>query len=76
MPRKRPMPSEYQAMWLFAMFDLPVVSPEDRREYTRFRTALLNEGFTMLQFSVYARYIDSEEAAKAQPIFASATRFP
>jgi CRISPR-associated protein Cas2 len=63
------MPSEYQAMWLFAMFDLPMVSPEDRREYTRFRTALLHEGFTMLQFSVYARYFDSEEAAKAQRKF-------
>lgn len=69
MPRKRPMPSEFQAMWLLAMFDLPVVKPEDRREYTRFRTALLHEGFTMLQYSVYARYYASEEAAQAQRTF-------
>lgn len=48
-------------MWLFAMFDLPVVNAEARRRYTRFRTSLLKEGFSMLQFSVYARYCASEE---------------
>ncbi|MBI3129498.1 MAG: CRISPR-associated endonuclease Cas2 [Candidatus Tectomicrobia bacterium] len=47
------------------MFDLPVDSKEARREYVRFRNALLGEGFTMLQFSVYARYCASEEAAAA-----------
>ncbi len=52
-------------MWLIAMFDLPVESREDRRRYTRFRKALLKDGFMMLQFSVYARYIPSEEAAEA-----------
>ena len=50
-------------MWLFAMFDLPVLEPEERREYTRFRTALLNQGFHMMQYSVYARYCGSEEVA-------------
>lgn len=52
-------------MWLFAMFDLPVVTKGDRREYTRFRKALLKEGFSMLQFSVYARYFDGEETSKS-----------
>lgn len=50
-------------MWLFAMFDLPVVSSENRRHYTRFRNALLQDGFTMLQYSVYARYCKDEESA-------------
>lgn len=50
-------------MWLFAMFDLPVMTKEDRRCYTRFRKTLLNEGFSKLQFSVYARYFPSEEVA-------------
>lgn len=48
-------------MWLFALFDLPVDTKKARREYVRFRKALLDEGFTMLQFSVYARYCSSEE---------------
>ena len=52
-------------MWLVAMFDLPVLEPEDRRNYTRFRKVLLKDGFMTLQFSVYARYIKSEEAADA-----------
>ena len=57
------VPSEYQAVWLYAMFDLPVDSKESRRRYAQFRNELLNEGFTMLQFSVYARYFGSEESA-------------
>ncbi len=51
-------------MWLFAMFDLPVKTKQDRRDYTRFRTALLRDGFSRLQYSVYARYCPSEEASE------------
>jgi CRISPR-associated protein Cas2 len=57
--------SEYRAMWLFAMFDLPVGTAQARHEYTRFRKALLKEGFLMLQFSVYARYCQNEERSEA-----------
>jgi len=51
-------------MWLFAMFDLPVDTKDARRQYTQFRTALLKEGFTRLQYSVYARYCPSEESGE------------
>jgi len=53
----------YKAMWLFALFDLPVTTKAARKRYTRFRKFLLNEGFTMMQFSVYAKYCASEESA-------------
>lgn len=56
--------SAYRSVWLLAMFDLPVETMENRRDYTRFRKALLKDGFMMLQFSVYARYIPSEEASE------------
>lgn len=56
--------SEYQAMWLFAMFDLPVTTKKARRRYTQFRKLLIREGFTMLQFSVYSRYCVSEKASE------------
>lgn len=49
-------------MWLFALFDLPVDTKQRRREYAQFRKLLIKEGFSMLQFSVYARYSVSEEA--------------
>jgi len=48
------------------MFDLPVQSPKARRAYTQFRKLLLKNGFSMLQFSVYARYFASEEASLPQ----------
>lgn len=55
--------SGYRGMWMFAMFDLPVTTKEARMRYARFRKALLERGFTMLQFSVYARHCGSEEFA-------------
>ena len=46
------------------MFDLPVVSTEEKRQYTRFRKYLLREGFLQLQFSVYAKFCASRENAQ------------
>ena len=63
MPRREL--SGYRGMWLFVMFDLPVTEAEKRRDYTRFRTKLLATGFSMLQYSIYARYCPSEEASVA-----------
>ena len=51
-------------MWVFALFDLPVTTPKARKRYTQFRRLLLNEGFSMLQFSVYARYCVGDESAE------------
>lgn len=45
------------AVWCLLMFDLPVSKVEQRREATRFRNFLLDEGFCMLQFSVYTQYL-------------------
>lgn len=50
-------------MWVLAMFDLPVDTKESRRAYTDFRKALMKDGFTMMQFSVYVRHCASEENA-------------
>jgi CRISPR-associated protein Cas2 len=43
------------------MFDLPTITEEDRKEATKFRKYLLDEGFDMMQFSVYTRYCTSYE---------------
>ena len=37
------------------MFDLPVALEEERKEAARFRKALLDDGFIMIQYSVYSR---------------------
>lgn len=56
--------SGYRCVWLIAMFDLPVLTKEDRRNYADFRKMLLREGFSQLQYSVYARFLPSEDAAE------------
>ena len=52
-------------MWLFAMYDLPMDKPELRREYAQFHKALVRQGFTMLQFSVYVHFVVSEDTEEA-----------
>ena len=52
-----------KAMWLFAMFDLPVATKAQRGRATQFRKHLLRTGFCMLQFSVYARHCPTEASA-------------
>lgn len=47
--------SPFRMGWLMAMFDLPVLLEEERKEATRFRKALLDDGFIMIQYSVYSR---------------------
>ncbi|MGO9743231.1 MAG: CRISPR-associated endonuclease Cas2 [Roseiarcus sp.] len=49
-------------MWLFVFFDLPVGTKTERRHASRFRNFLKDEGFLMLQWSVYARVNRGEEA--------------
>lgn len=44
-------------MRTIVFFDLPNVYSIDRRNYTRFRKYLINEGFLMLQESVYSKLI-------------------
>lgn len=51
-------------MWLFVFFDLPVGSKTERRNATRFRKFLKDDGFLMLQLSVYCRVIRGEEAVE------------
>ena len=55
--------SGYKSMWVLAMFDLPTDTAAARRHYTKFRKALVKDGFTMMQYSVYVRHCASEENA-------------
>ena len=57
-------PDPYQAMWIVALFDLPTDTKESRRAYTQFRKKLLQQGFSMLQYSVYARYCPTDKRAE------------
>lgn len=52
-----------KVMWALAMFDLPVKKKLERKIASRFRKHLLSKGFTMLQFSVYAKFCSSRDSA-------------
>jgi CRISPR-associated protein Cas2 len=69
MPRHRDALSGYRLMWLFVMFDLPVETRAQRREYQRFRTKLERRGFVRLQLSIYAEHCASDEAVEAEMRF-------
>lgn len=51
-------------MRIIVFFDLPVVIPRERKEYSRFRKFLLKDGYIMLQFSVYSRICNGEDAVR------------
>ena len=51
-------------MWILAMFDLPTDTKRARHDYAMFRKHLLNDGFTQMQYSVYARHTPSKENAE------------
>src|SRR3546814_3502482 len=48
--------SGYRLMWIFVMFDLPVGTKKQMHDATKFREFLLDQGFEMSKFSVYARF--------------------
>ena len=58
--------SGYRLMWIFVMFDLPVGTKKQSREATKFREFLLDQGFEMSQFSVYARFCNGSESYESR----------
>ena len=54
-----------RAMQILLMFDLPVKTKALRKVYTSFHRFLLNNGFDMIQFSVYVRHCSNYESAQA-----------
>ena len=55
--------SGYRCMWIIVFFDLPTDTKKAKRQYTDFRKGLLEDGFAMMQFSVYYRHCASKENA-------------
>jgi len=53
--------SSYRLMWILTMFDLPVVTKEERKAANAFRLFLLDEGFEKVQLSVYMRFCTGKE---------------
>ena len=49
-------------MRLLVFFDLPMVTKAEKRAYVQFRRFLLNDGYDMIQWSVYGRILNGRDA--------------
>lgn len=56
--------SEYRIMWVMVFFDLPTETKKDRKNAAEFRKKLLQDGFSMFQFSIYVRHCASQQNAE------------
>jgi CRISPR-associated protein Cas2 len=50
-------------MWVMVFFDLPTETKKERKVASDFRKKIINDGFTMFQFSIYLRHCASRENA-------------
>jgi CRISPR-associated protein Cas2 len=57
------MSDRVRYMRLIVFFDLPVSTARERRIYSRFRRYLVNNGFLMMQYSVYSKLAINERVA-------------
>lgn len=55
--------SEYRVMWVLVLFDLPTETKKERKAAGLFRKHLLEDGFTMFQFSIYLRHCPNADNA-------------
>lgn len=53
----------YRIMWVMVFFDLPTETRFERKVAAKFRKDMLQDGFTMFQFSIYIRHCASKENA-------------
>lgn len=56
--------NQYRTMWVLVFFDLPTETRAERKAASRFRKDLLDDGFSMFQFSIYMRFCPSRENAE------------
>lgn len=55
--------SQYRVMWVLVLFDLPTETKRDKKIAAKFRKGLVENGFSMFQFSIYIRHCPSYENA-------------
>lgn len=56
--------SSYKIMRVVVLFDLPTGTQAERRAATQFRKFLLDDGYDMLQYSVYTRICPNRDGAQ------------
>lgn len=54
----------YRVMWVLVLFDLPTETKAERSAAAKFRKQLIDDGFSLFQFSIYIRHCPSRENAE------------
>ena len=54
----------YRIMWVLVLYDLPTETKLNMKDANRFRNGLLDDGFSLFQFSMYMRHCPSRENAE------------
>lgn len=62
--KRYPILNRYEVMWILVLFDLPVVEKKERKEASDFRKFLLDNGFSMVQFSIYTKVLSGLDACQ------------
>jgi len=52
-------------MWIIILFDLPMKTPENRKNYRSYLSEIKNLGFNREQFSVYSRQVETKDKCEA-----------
>ena len=60
--------NQYRSMWVLVFFDLPTETRYERKIANTFRKKILNDGFTMFQFSIYTRFCARKENAEVHTL--------
>ncbi|MBO1002723.1 CRISPR-associated endonuclease Cas2 [Pseudogracilibacillus auburnensis] len=55
-------------MRLIVMFDLPTETSADRRNYRKFRKFLIQNGYSMMQYSIYSKIILNRSVLSFQTV--------
>ena len=56
--------NRYELMWMIVFFDLPVIEKKERKEATTFRNFLLDNGFSMIQYSIYTKLFSGKDSCE------------
>lgn len=54
----------FEQLRLLCMFDIPMETTREKKDYRIFRKTLLENGFTMMQYSIYYRTLPNRSALK------------
>lgn len=64
MKMELPLLNRYELMWMLVLFDLPVVEKQERKAASDFRNFLLDNGFSMVQYSIYTKLFSGKDACE------------